>query len=158
MDFFNVGPFDGFSKFRVPSTIFLCLLQKQAQTNSISLDNWEVNKYNQQPYYEQFEESWANPNSTFKNVKFVTKSLRTIVVLRLISRLLIFLRKNINVYLPKEFQSSKHLEDTHSTLIIHCTIFPQFSPMYGLAATSLCCANQICSNCCIVPWLQNISP
>ena len=100
MDFFNVGPFDGFSKFRVPSTIFLCLLQKQAQTNSISLDN-------QQPYYEQFEESWANPNSTFKNVKFVTKSLRTIVVLRLISRLLIFLRKNINVYLPKEFQSSK---------------------------------------------------
>ena len=108
MDFFSVGPFDGFSKFRVPSTFFLfSLLQKQAQTNSISLDNWEVNKYNQQPYYEQFEESWANPNSTFKNVKFVTKSLRTIVVLRLISRLLIFLRKNINVYLPKEFQSSK---------------------------------------------------
>ena len=141
----------------------VCLLQfssafsksKPKQTR-YQLDNWEVNKYNQQPYYEQFEESWANPNSTFKNVKFVTKSLRTIVVLRLISRLLIFLRKNINVYLPKEFQSSKHLEDTHSTL--HCTIFPQFSPMYGLAATSLCCANQICSNCCIVPWLQNISP
>ena len=56
-----------------------------------------------------------------------------------------------NVSYQTWFQSSKHLEDTHSTLIIQCTIFPQFSPIYGLAATSLCCANQICSNCCIVP-------
>ena len=72
-------------------------------------------------------------------------------------------RKNINVIFAKGFLLYRvnwhHMWKLSMEIRKTTNLeFSQFIPMCCLAATSLCCANQICSNCCTVPWLQNISP